>query len=217
MAKNNFKDLTNQRFGRLTALRFLGREKSNSYWECKCDCGNICKRRASHITSGASSSCGCYNKEVAAERLKTHGLSDHPLMNIHNAMISRCENKNSKSHKYYGAKGRSVCERWHDFKNFYDDMVDGYRPGLTLEREDVNGNYEPLNCYWATPYEQARNRTDNVFIEFNGERMIMADWATKVGIKKGTLWHRLNSGWTLEKALTPTLKTWNRRPAKQNT
>lgn len=201
MSNNTFKDISGQRFGRLLATRYLGRENGQSFWECLCDCGNICKRRTSHIKSGASSSCGCYNKEIMATRFKTHGLSNHPIRKVHNAMMNRCGNFKNKSYKYYGGRGICVCDRWCNFKNFYDDMVSGYSPGLTIERINVDGNYEPINCYWATRAEQSRNRTDNVFIEFNGERMVMADWAKKIGVKKATLWARLKMGWSIERAL----------------
>jgi len=210
---HNFKDLSGQRFGRLVAIKFLGQDKGQSYWECVCDCGEVCKKRASHIKNGNSKSCGCYNKELGRTKFKTHGLSNHPLRIIHNAMMSRCYNQNQKAYIYYGARGIKVCGRWHIFKNFYDDMINGYEKGLTLERNNVNGMYELDNCRWATWQDQFKNKTDSVFLEYNGERMIMADWSKRLGIDNRTIHARIKIGWSVERALsTPILKTWNRRP-----
>ncbi len=206
MRPPNFVDLTGLKFGRLTPMEYLG----SGYWLCMCDCGVLTKKRGNHVREGASKSCGCYNKELMHEKFKTHGLSKHPLMAVHHAMLSRCYNKKQKAYKYYGGKGVGVCERWHTFKNFYDDMVVGYRVGLSIERADVSGNYEPLNCRWATHHEQVRNRTDNVFIEYNGIRMIMADWATELGMDKRTLWNRLKLGWPIERAFLEPVKLGRR-------
>lgn len=205
-----FEDISGRKFGLLTALKYLGRENNNSFWECLCDCGVVCKKRSSHLKSGASGSCGCYNRMLLKTKFKTHGLSKHPLNSIHNAMMQRCYNKNQKAYKYYGGRGIIVCERWHTFKNFYDDMFDGYKAGLSIERDNVNGNYELSNCRWVTANEQYKNRTDSVFIDYNGERMIMKDWAKKLGIKNATLWARLNWGWPVERAFTEAVKLGRR-------
>lgn len=208
MRPANFCDLTGQKFGKLTPTEYLG----NNYWMCACECGSLTKKKASHLKDGVSKSCGCYNKELMLTKFRTHGLSKHPLRNIHNAIMSRCYNEKQKTYKHYGGRGILVCERWHTFKNFYDDMIAGYKKGLSIERENVNGNYEPSNCRWATHYEQVRNRTDNHFLEYNGQKMILNDWAKKYGIRKATLWARINSGWDIATAIsTPTLQTWNKK------
>ncbi len=117
------------------------------------------------------------------------------------SMLQRCEAPNNRGYSRYGGRGISVCERWHDFSNFLADM--GERPeGLTLDRINNDGNYEPGNCRWATIKEQSRNKSTNRFIEFNGERRCLTEWAEVLGIKTGTLQARLKK-WPIEQALTP--------------
>lgn len=122
------------------------------------------------------------------------------------SMMQRCYREKEKSYIRYGAKGIIVCERWHDFVNFLADM--GEVPeGLTIERKDSTGNYEPDNCCWATMTEQVRNRSNTVKWTFNGETRPLAEWSELTGIKYTCLQARVNSsGWSIEKALTtPTL------------
>jgi hypothetical protein len=118
-------------------------------------------------------------------------------------MIQRCTNPNDDSYADYGARGITVCDRWkNDFLNFFADM--GPRPtGMTLERDEVNGNYEPGNCRWATKKEQANNTRRNRLIELDGERGTLQWWADKTGIGRGTIAWRLNRGWSVKEALTP--------------
>jgi hypothetical protein len=121
----------------------------------------------------------------------------------------RCFNENCRTYKYYGGKGVTICERWYGKgggANFVQDMGPTYKPGLTLERIDVNGNYEPSNCTWATMTEQANNRTNNRVLSFNGQSMTVAQWAREIGIKHKTLHQRLNGyGWSVDKALSTKL------------
>lgn len=191
-------DISNNRYGRLLVINRI----KGDYWECLCDCGAVCKKRASHLKCGVSKSCGCLNREICRDRFTVHGLGKHPLRGIHNAMMQRCYNKNQKAYKHYGGRGILVCERWHTFKNFYDDMVVGYETGLSIERINVNGNYEATNCKWATKKEQARNTTANVFIEANGVKRTMSEWAEILGLDKRTVWARIDNGWSAVKAVT---------------
>lgn len=207
---SNFEDLTGMRAGRVVVVKYLGRIKGQSMWECLCDCGKLCAKRMSHLKSGVSKSCGCYNRDIMLDKFKTHGLSKHPLRSIHNSMMARCYNPKSKAYKFYGAKGIKVCERWHLFKNFYDDMILGYEKGLSIERNVVTGHYELSNCRWATTVEQSRNRTDNVFLEYEGQKMILSDWAEKMKIRKATLSLRLKLGWSVERALSEPVKLGRR-------
>ena len=125
-------------------------------------------------------------------------------------MIRRCENPKAKNFPRYGGRGITVCERWRtSFEAFLSDM--GSRPeGKTLDRIDNEGNYEPSNCRWATASEQQRNMRSNQWVEFNGERMIVTDWARRLGISHGTLRHRLARGWSVELAFTTPVKQYNR-------
>lgn len=117
-------------------------------------------------------------------------------------MIGRCTNENDKRWLQYGGRGITVCEAWRKFENFDKDM--GPRPeGLSLERIDTNGNYEPGNCRWASQKDQQNNRTNNYRITFNGVTRTCAEWADAIQIPRGTLWARIRSAnWSLERAFT---------------
>lgn len=131
---------------------------------------------------------------------------------IHQAwrnMIWRCYRKEHSSYQYYGGRDIKVCEEWQTFKPFYEwALSNGYQKNLTLDRIDVNGNYEPSNCRWVTLKEQANNRRTNRLITYNGETKTASEWAMLLGISHQALDYRLNSKyWTLEEALTIKNKT----------
>lgn len=122
-------------------------------------------------------------------------------------MMQRCYDKNNISYKNYGSRGIDVCWRWHNFENFYKDMYDDYVSGISLDRVDNNGCYEPTNCKWSTRAEQAMNRRTNRLLSFNGVKMTLGEWANKLNIKRSTLEMRLDAyGWDLKKALTTTVR-----------
>ena len=123
----------------------------------KCYCGKEFAAQSDNIKSGHTKSCGCYSKEMALKANTTHGCTRHPLYSTWNGIVSRTTNPNSTGFKEYGGRGISICERWRDIKNFIDDMYPTYKEGLTLDRIDANGNYEPSNCRWTTKTVQSRN------------------------------------------------------------
>lgn len=129
--------------------------------------------------------------------------------------LQKCKNPNHHDYGYYGARGIQVCERWHSFENFVEDM--GLRPeGLTLERKNNNGNYEPSNCEWATRQRQTENRRVIAMVEWQGRRMTVAAWEREFGWKAGTLKARLGRlGYTLEEAMTKPVKFGSRVEGKQ--
>lgn len=139
---------------------------------------------------------------------KIHGMGRHPLFKAWCEMRYRCENTAKWNYKYYGARGIRVCDRWQHFPNFVADM--GPRPkGTTLDRRNLNGNYELGNCRWATKKEQANNTSASRIIEFRGESLTLAQWADRIGIKTATLWARLENGkWPVERALTQALRPY---------
>lgn len=137
-----------------------------------------------------------------AEAQKKHGMKDSSEYIAWCNMKGRCLNPNDKSYGRYGARGISVCDRWlNSFENFYSDMGAKPSPAHTLERIDFNKDYCPENCKWATYKEQNRNYSRNVYIEYDGRRMCLKDWANEVGIENSLLRYRIRAGWPIDQAL----------------
>lgn len=159
---HKFQDVKGKKFGRLTALSVSHRINYRTYWLCMCDCGKEKITTISHLNSGKTKSCGCYNKERIKETKIKHGLYDRKYryeLYTYRNMINRCYNKKTKGYKYYGERGIKVCDSWLlNFEYFFKDM--GFRPSdkHSIDRIDVNGNYEKSNCRWATKKEQIKNR-----------------------------------------------------------
>lgn len=132
-----------------------------------------------------------------------HGCHGTRLYRIWAHMKARCLDPDSDVYSYYGGRGISICEDWkNSFSNFYQwAMSNGYSTELTIDRIDVNGNYEPSNCRWATRKEQNRNMRSTRMLTFRGETLCLEDMATKYGINKATLARRLQRGWSLEDAI----------------
>lgn len=193
------KDLTDQIFGRWRVLREAGRANKQVLWECECSCGNRRDIRGGTLRQGLSLSCGeCLDHSALHT---THGRSREPLYQIWLQMLRRRETPTSKDYRHYGGRGIMVCPRWHDVANFVADM--GHRPpGGTLERVDVDGDYEPPNCRWATQKEQTRNARSNINITYDGRTQCIGAWAEELGMNYGTLYARLvTKNWPVERAL----------------
>lgn len=154
-------DITGRRFGRLVAIRQVGStEQGNAIWLCKCDCGKETEVRSVILRNGVTKSCGCYRSEYQREQQTKHGKSTTRMARIWYNMKERCLNRNNTSFANYGGRGITVCKEWlADFDNFYRWAIcNGYRDDLTIDRINVNGNYEPNNCRWIPKGEQSRNR-----------------------------------------------------------
>lgn len=200
------RDLSGKVYGKLTVLGLGYMQKAKngtkSFWKCLCNCGKETIVFRSKLISGHTTSCGCMSsRKTVGLRSKVHGLSHSREHNKWCSMLARVYNKNVLSYKHYGGRGIGVCERWNNFENFLEDM--GKCPdGMTLERLDNNGNYEPGNCAWKSRMDQANNKRNNIFIEYIGKRQTMTQWARDLNLKFPTLWARINKlGWPLERAL----------------
>lgn len=183
------KNLVGNIYGRWTVLRFSHRNGKNYYWECQCSCDKHTVKTIQNPSSMRSQSCGCLSSEAKT----IHGLDGNPIYHVFNSMRFRCYNKKSESYKNYGGRGIAICDTWlNDVTSFVSWANEtGYKKGLTIERIDVNGNYCPENCKWATTLEQSYNRRDNVWIEYDGETKTLCQWADCFGIRRSTLCHRL--------------------------
>lgn len=207
-----FIDLTGQKFGRLTVIKRVENKGKNTYWLCKCDCGNIKSVRVDSLKNGSIKSCGCYQKEMIKKCHTIHNKCHTRLHSIWSNMKQRCFNKNAKRYSQYGGRGITVCEEWkNDFMSFYDwAMANGYNDNLTIDRIDVNGNYEPNNCKWATNKEQQNNRQHHFLITYKGITKNLQEWCEEVGLSRDNLYRRLvKYKWSVEKALnTPVLNKY---------
>lgn len=186
-------DITGQRFGRLTVLDF-----KDGKWRCRCDCGNITFRKHQELLRAGTPSCGCLITDGILQ-IK-HGGCHTTEYNIYQALKARCYNPNHKAYPRYGGRGIKVCDRWlHSFENFLADM--GERPGkeYSIDRIDVNGDYSPENCRWATWKEQANNRRNNVILEHNGISHTLAEWCDILNVGQETAYRRYNQGVDFEK------------------
>lgn len=198
--RKEFKDITGQRFGRLTAIKRIEGKKP-TYWLCECDCGNRKEIQLNNLTTGNSKSCGCLSKE---HHVIKHNASNTRLYNIYLAIKNRCLLKSCSNYKRYGGRGIKVCREWIDnFENFREwSISNGYNDQLSIDRIDNNGNYCPENCRWTTVKEQANNRRSNVILTYNGISQTIMQWSEEINIPYMTLRARIERGWSVQKALT---------------
>jgi len=179
--KTRRSDLVGKKFNQLTVIELdTNRTKRKTYWLCRCDCGNIKSVRSDSLTGGSIKSCGCLKKEQDKINLgtSTHKLCGTRCYNIWNRMKDRCYNVNAEKYKVYGARGIKICDEWRDdFAKFYEwAMNNGYSDELSIDRIDVNGNYEPNNCRWATSVEQARNKQNTIYYTIQGIKKPFREW-----------------------------------------
>lgn len=158
-----------------------------------CDCGTHKIVQSGNLVSGHTKSCGCQKGAIISQKIGTHRKTKTPEFYSWAHMKSRCFRKTNTAYENYGGRGITVCDRWvgkSGFHNFISDM--GYKPSPkhSIERIDVNGNYEPQNCKWGTPSEQSRNKRSNIFLTDGITSLVLQDWANKLGIHRHVLVYR---------------------------
>lgn len=193
-----------QRFGKLVVLGFGFNENiSRNTWICQCDCGNTVEVYPANARAGRVRSCGCAQLEAAT----THGMRYTRIYRIWVDMRRRCRDENHKTYKHYGARGISVCREWNEsFISFMQwAFKNGYSDTLSIDRIDVDGDYTPKNCRWATARQQARNRRSTRYLDAFGETLPAVEAVEKYGngIKIDTVLKRIDlHGYSVEEALT---------------
>lgn len=220
--KQNYRDekWIGSKFGRLTVIAFehIMRGKTGCWnWIVRCECGTLKSVSPYRVLTGNTVSCGCHKSEMASITNKknktTHGGKYDRLYTIWSGMKQRCYCRTNKDYPNWGGRGIKVCDEWLEtYANFRDwANKNGYAEGLSLDRIDVNGNYEPSNCRFADNSTQANNRRSTIFYEYHGKKESLAQIAHKSGVKYGTLYARVNRcGMNVEDAATNT----DRRRAK---
>ena len=212
-------DLTGMKFSRLTAVKEVEPKRKPSgqkevKWLCLCECGNQISVSVGNLRTGHTKSCGCFRAEKMSNKQKVHGMSQSRLYGIYTGIKTRCLNANEPAYKDYGGRGIKMCDEWlNDFMAFYDwAMANGYNDNLSIDRIDVNGNYEPSNCQWATRKEQNNNKRNNHLITYKGKTQTIAQWANEKGLSYKVLYTRLiDYKWAIDKALTTPVQNRNHK------
>ncbi len=196
------------RYGRLLVIddSLYQHPPSGKVRACKvqCDCGTIKIVRLNTLVLGLTQSCGCIFTEMIVKRNTKHGLSKDPLYGMWLGMKNRCYIKSNNEYHNYGGRGIKVCDEWRsDFVSFHKWAYShGYQKGLTIDRIENDGNYEPNNCRWATHVEQGQNRSNNHKLYFNNKYQTLSQWAREVDLSPGVILSRIKRGWSTEKILT---------------
>jgi hypothetical protein len=198
-------DLTGKTFGYLSVLERSidsgNGKKPEVKWICRCICGKETVVKSYSLSSGHTKSCGC-------QKIK-HDLSNKErLYQTWKNMRQRCNNPNRPDYSRYGRRGIRVCEEWDDYVSFRKwALENGYNDNLTIDRIEVNGNYEPSNCRWVDNFVQANNVRTNHIIEYKGKKMTMADFAKFLGMSYSTIQHRIERNWSIEKIVNTPQRT----------
>lgn len=202
-SSNHVKDIRGEKFGKLTVREFHHSDGNKTYWVCDCDCGNTTVKNLHQVKYGRPSNCGCVpanHNRPKRNNVKTHHMTGTKLYSIWERIRSRCFCKNPSSRDYrdYAGRGITVCSEWESFENFHKWALDnGYKEGLSIDRIDNDGNYEPSNCRWVTMKDQVRNRRKTIWLTYNGEKKALSEWCEILGLNLKTCYGRLhNYGWT---------------------
>ena len=201
-----FIDMTGVRYGRLTAIKRVKNSKhSQTMWMFRCECGKEIVTTGWAVRSGHTTSCGCFLSETTASLKYSHGMARTRIYKIYQHMKERCYKTDDRAYGRYGGRGITICDEWleeNGFENFYNwSILNGYNETLTIDRIDVNGNYEPSNCRWATWRVQANNKRNNRYVTYNGKTKTVSEWSQEYGIGEATIRSRLNRGWSVDETL----------------
>lgn len=216
------KDLTGKTFTRLTVVslakpKVLSSGRKLKAWNCICKDGVRLVVYHQYLVNGHTKSCGCLKRDLAGTHSITHGMSregddKHPFYRAWSKIHNRCKGKSAWDFKYYKSRNIRVCRRWRKFENFRDDMFSTWKPGLTLDRINNNGNYSPSNCRWATRIQQMNNTSTNHIVRVGGVKMTVSQLARKLKMNAKTVFNRIYDGWTIKEIVnTPTRKRCSTR------
>lgn len=203
----NFINLKGQTFGKLIVIERIKNDKrGETRWLCKCKCGNTTKVLGSHLRKGETKSCGCFKLDRQKEIIKKNNIdfdTFYRLKYIFNHLKNRCINKKNLSYKNYGGRGIKVCDEWLDKKNGFSSFCNwaiqnGYQNNLTIDRIDVNKNYEPNNCRWVTMLEQENNRRNNIIIKYNEQTHTLKEWSRILNLNYNTMYSRYTKKFCIE-------------------
>ncbi|MGS0480035.1 hypothetical protein [Bacillus mycoides] len=188
-----FVDISGQTFGRLKVLRYTRRKNSYTMFMCECECGNTKEVSSHHLKRGNTISCGCYQKEKNQE--KKHGETGTKSYKLWSQIKQWCYNPKNQSFNKYGEKGIKVCNEWHDYTNFKEWLIEsGYEDGMFVERIDVNCDYSPNNCVLVPLHNHLKKRKSNIFLEYEGKKKNLSEWADEVGVNYRTILGRYRRG-----------------------
>lgn len=196
-------DIIGKKFGYLTVKEYVGYKNRHPFYKVVCDCGTEKDVDYWSLMRGHSRSCGCLHRKMVGDMARKHGESKTRLFKIWCGIKKRCLDQNSSRYSYYGGRGIKICDEWkNDFIPFRDwAKANGYTDELTIDRIDVNGDYSPENCRWATKEQQANNTRSNHYLEYKGIRRSMMEWCKILGLNYSTIRGRINSyHWTVEEA-----------------
>lgn len=193
-------ELHGRQFARLRVLGRSHKDKGQAWlWNCECECGVRVVVRGATLVAGRTSACASCSTAAANT---THGMSRTTLYRRWRAMHARISSPRHKGYHNYGGRGIMVCLRWQRFENFLADMGPSFSPELELDRINVNGDYEPGNCRWATRSQQQRNRRTNHMVTWRSHTLTVQEWAEMLGLCPNTIVHRLKRGWSVERTLS---------------
>lgn len=188
------------RYGRLEIIEECESFTKTRFFLCKCDCGEEKKVLLADLRRGHTKSCGCFRKEKLSSLYTTHGCLPKKLYHIWNKMKDRCLKPNNDRYVYYGERGIKICAEWMDFTLFRSwALQNGYKEGLSIERDDYDANYGPSNCRWIPKSEQPLNSRHNRTFTFNGKTQCLTLWAKELGLSTYIIYQRLSKGWDVDR------------------